>query len=96
MVENYRIEKDENLSPIVILPKTYVLCSENGRLGQEALELYILLVYTALHNDRAVLTDASAMDTLEIGEKKLRRLKDFLQEHGLIRYRRDRDIEVGA
>lgn len=72
--------------------KTYKLFLAHGRLGMEALALYMHLIFTARlqGSNRIKATDKYLMNGLQIGERKLRSLKAFLKTLGLIDYVQDR------
>ncbi len=72
--------------------KTYKLFLAHGRLGMEALALYMHLIFTARLQgmNRIKATDKYLMKGLQIGERKLRSLKAFLKTLGLIDYIQDR------
>ena len=91
------IELDENLRPIVVFPKTYRFFLAHGRIGIEALSLYLHLIFTAelQHNNQVWAVDTYLRNGLAIGERKLKQLKAFLKSHGLIAYVQERDPETG-
>jgi uncharacterized phage protein (TIGR02220 family) len=95
--EPVRIEKHEDLSPILIFPATYGFFLAHGRVGHEALGLYIHLISTAerQHNNRVWADDVYLRKGLGIGQKKLLTLKRFLHDHKLISYHQERDEVTG-
>lgn len=95
--EPIRAEKHEDLAPILIFPETYRFFLAHGRIGHEALGLYIHLIWTSerQHNNRVWADDAYLRNGLCIGQVKLKKLKGFLREHNLIAYHQERDEVTG-
>lgn len=74
--------------PLSISPKCYAFFIYHGRVGIEAMSLYLHLQYTARKQSTTQLyaTKKYLMKGLQIGEDKLKTLKAFLHKHGFIKY----------
>jgi hypothetical protein len=87
-----KLPTDKDSDVLFCTVKTYKLFLAHGRLGMEALALYMHLIFTARlqGTNRIRATDKYLMNGLQVGEKKLRSLKAFLRISGLIDYVQDR------
>jgi uncharacterized phage protein (TIGR02220 family) len=95
--ERFRVQKDENLAPILVFPATYRFFLAHDKVGREALSLYVHLIFTAelQRNHKVWATNSYLRNGLGIGEKKLRELKAFLHKYGLIQYIQEREKGTG-
>ena len=80
--------------PIIVSPGLYEFFLDHGKVGLEALLLYLHLQYTARRQktNRVWARDAYLSGGLKFGKLKIKTLKAFLHKHRLIEYHQDHEF----